>query len=174
MHKICIQWFIWFQNRIIIIFYLSHKLPTNNPCRTRDSNPQPLDYKTNSLTIRPRLPLFSIQKRRMELVCLLVFFYYKLPIKISMYICITNINIINNIYASTNNLRVTQERIGVLEEGFRHAAIILTDFIWVFLWCITCILWGRLLSQHHREYFTFNNTEENHASRLCLPPNSNS
>ncbi len=27
-----------------------------NPCRTWDSNPQPLDYKTNSLTIRPRLP----------------------------------------------------------------------------------------------------------------------
>ncbi len=30
--------------------------PTNNPCRTWDSNPQPLDYKSNSLTIRPRLP----------------------------------------------------------------------------------------------------------------------
>ncbi len=33
----------------------SHSL-TNNPCRTRDSNPQPLDYKSDSLTIRPRLP----------------------------------------------------------------------------------------------------------------------
>ncbi len=33
--------------------------PTNNPCRTRDSNPQPLDYKSNSLTIRPRLLLLS-------------------------------------------------------------------------------------------------------------------
>ncbi len=32
-------------------------LPTNKPCRTWDSNPQPLDYKSNSLTIRPRLPL---------------------------------------------------------------------------------------------------------------------
>ncbi len=31
-------------------------LPTNNPCRTWDSNPQPLDYKSNSLTIRPRIP----------------------------------------------------------------------------------------------------------------------
>ncbi len=30
--------------------------PTNNHCRTRDSNPQPLDYESNSLTIRPRLP----------------------------------------------------------------------------------------------------------------------
>ncbi len=30
--------------------------PTNNPCQTRDSNPQPLDYESNSLTIRPRLP----------------------------------------------------------------------------------------------------------------------
>ncbi len=30
--------------------------PTNNPCRTGDSNPQPLDYKSDSLTIRPRLP----------------------------------------------------------------------------------------------------------------------
>ncbi len=28
--------------------------PTNNPCRTWDSNPQPLDYK-------PRLPPFSLQ-----------------------------------------------------------------------------------------------------------------
>ncbi len=30
--------------------------PTNNPCRTRDSNPQPLNYESDSLTIRPRLP----------------------------------------------------------------------------------------------------------------------
>ncbi len=33
--------------------------PTNNPCRTWDSNPQPLDYESDSLTIRPRLPLFT-------------------------------------------------------------------------------------------------------------------
>ncbi len=26
-----------------------------NPCRTGDSNPQPLDYKSDFLTIRPRL-----------------------------------------------------------------------------------------------------------------------
>ncbi len=31
--------------------------PTYNPCRTWDSNPQLLGYKSNSLSIRPRLPL---------------------------------------------------------------------------------------------------------------------
>ncbi len=36
--------------------------PTNNPCRTWDSNPQPLDYESDSLTIRPRLPLHSINR----------------------------------------------------------------------------------------------------------------
>ncbi len=30
--------------------------PTNNPCRTWDSNPQPSGYKSDSLSIRPRLP----------------------------------------------------------------------------------------------------------------------
>ncbi len=30
--------------------------PTDNPCRTWESNRQPLGYKSNSLTIRPRLP----------------------------------------------------------------------------------------------------------------------
>ncbi len=30
--------------------------PTYNSCRTWDSNSQPLDYKSDSLTIRPRLP----------------------------------------------------------------------------------------------------------------------
>ncbi len=30
--------------------------PTNNPCRTWDSNPQPSAYKSDSLSIRPRLP----------------------------------------------------------------------------------------------------------------------
>ncbi len=35
----------------------SFTIPTFNPCRTWDSNPQPLDYKSDSLTIRPRLPL---------------------------------------------------------------------------------------------------------------------
>ncbi len=33
------------------------QVPTINPCRTWDSNPQPLDYKSDSLTIRPRLPI---------------------------------------------------------------------------------------------------------------------
>ncbi len=32
--------------------------PTDNPCRTWESNRQPLGYKSNSLTIRPRLPLY--------------------------------------------------------------------------------------------------------------------
>ncbi len=32
----------------------SFTIPTFNPCRTWDSNPQPLDYKSDSLTIRPR------------------------------------------------------------------------------------------------------------------------
>ncbi len=31
--------------------------PTYNPCRTWDSNPQPSGYKSNSLSIKPRLPL---------------------------------------------------------------------------------------------------------------------
>ncbi len=30
--------------------------PTNNPCRTWDSNPQPSAYKSDLLSIRPRLP----------------------------------------------------------------------------------------------------------------------
>ncbi len=30
--------------------------PTNNPCQTWDSNPQPSAYKSDSLSIRPRLP----------------------------------------------------------------------------------------------------------------------
>ncbi len=34
--------------------------PTDNPCRTWESNRQPLGYKSNSLTIRPRLPLTII------------------------------------------------------------------------------------------------------------------
>ncbi len=46
--------------------------PTNNSCRTWDSNSQPLDYESDSLTIRPRLPLkwnqsdpaFSLKKCR--------------------------------------------------------------------------------------------------------------
>ncbi len=32
--------------------------PTYNPCRTWDSNPQPSAYKSDSLSIRPRLPHF--------------------------------------------------------------------------------------------------------------------
>ncbi len=43
--------------------YCSFTIPTFNPCWTRDSNPQPLDYKYDSLTIRPQLPLPSISKR---------------------------------------------------------------------------------------------------------------
>ncbi len=33
--------------------------PTNNPCQTWDSNPQPSGYKSNSLSIRPRQ--YSVQ-----------------------------------------------------------------------------------------------------------------
>ncbi len=33
----------------------SFTIPTFNPCRTWDSNPQPLDFKSDSLTIRPLL-----------------------------------------------------------------------------------------------------------------------
>ncbi len=34
--------------------------PTYNPCRTWDSNPWPLGYKSDSLSIRPRLPPYYI------------------------------------------------------------------------------------------------------------------
>ncbi len=33
--------------------------PTYNSCRPRDSNPQPFDYESDSLIIRPQLPLKS-------------------------------------------------------------------------------------------------------------------
>ncbi len=42
----------------------SFTIPTFNPCRTWDSNPQPLDCKSDSLTIRPRLPLIIKRKIR--------------------------------------------------------------------------------------------------------------
>ncbi len=38
----------------------SFTIPIFNPCRTWDSNPQPLDYKYDSLTIRPRLPFQGV------------------------------------------------------------------------------------------------------------------
>ncbi len=58
--------------------YCSFTIPTFNPCRTWDSNQQPLDYKSDSLTIRPRLPLsytsdlhwatmFAIKKGKLSL-----------------------------------------------------------------------------------------------------------
>ncbi len=34
--------------------------PTYNPCWTWDSNSQPLGYESDSLTIRPRLPLYDL------------------------------------------------------------------------------------------------------------------
>ncbi len=37
--------------------------PTDNPCRTWESNRQPLGYKSNSLTIRPRLPGCTAARR---------------------------------------------------------------------------------------------------------------
>ncbi len=39
----------------------SFTIPTFSPCRTWDSNPQPLDYKSDSLTIRPRLPQWKVK-----------------------------------------------------------------------------------------------------------------
>ncbi len=39
----------------------SFTIPTFNPCRTWDSNPQSLDYKSDSLTIRPRLPQWKME-----------------------------------------------------------------------------------------------------------------
>ncbi len=44
--------------------------PTYNSCRTWDSNPQPLDYKSDSLTIRPRLPqtMWDIDWKRLDMI----------------------------------------------------------------------------------------------------------
>ncbi len=47
----------------------SFTIPTFNPCRTWDSNPQPLDYKSDSLTIRPRLPSLSCYDFKTILIC---------------------------------------------------------------------------------------------------------
>ncbi len=41
--------------------------PTDNPCRTWESNLQPLGYKSNSLTIRPRLP-YNVIPEQMTLI----------------------------------------------------------------------------------------------------------
>ncbi len=38
----------------------SFTIPTFNSCRTWDLNPQPLDYKSDSLTTRPRLPPYTV------------------------------------------------------------------------------------------------------------------
>ncbi len=43
--------------------------PTYNPCRTWESNRQPLGYKSNSLTIRPRLPCHSCPATKTSCVC---------------------------------------------------------------------------------------------------------
>ncbi len=50
---------------------------TNNPCRTRDSNPQPLDYESNSLTLGHDFPylfheLVNWDENASLLVCLFV------------------------------------------------------------------------------------------------------
>ncbi len=42
--------------------HLLFTAPTDNPCRTWESNLQPLGYKSNSLTIRPRLPSIWVAK----------------------------------------------------------------------------------------------------------------
>ncbi len=48
----------------------SFTIPTFNPCRTWDSNPQPLDYKSHSLTIRPRLPSVKGRWPPSDMTCL--------------------------------------------------------------------------------------------------------
>ncbi len=40
--------------------------PTDNPCRTWESNRQPLGYKSNSLTSRPRLPIIVIISMKID------------------------------------------------------------------------------------------------------------
>ncbi len=40
----------------VVVLKVEDFPPTYNPCRTWDSNSQPLDYKSDSLTIRPWLP----------------------------------------------------------------------------------------------------------------------
>ncbi len=42
--------------------------PTDNPCRTWESNRQPLGYKSNSLTIRPRLPWMNVNVKKMNVI----------------------------------------------------------------------------------------------------------
>ncbi len=48
------------QGHLVVVLRMERALvihsPTDNPCRTRDSNSQPLDYESDPLTIRPRLP----------------------------------------------------------------------------------------------------------------------
>ncbi len=52
------------EERALVIHTHTHtpSPPLYNSCRTWDSNPRPLDYESNSLTIRPRLPLNIINK----------------------------------------------------------------------------------------------------------------
>ncbi len=45
--------------------------PTNNPCRTWDSNPQPSAYKSDSLSIRPQLPRTVISLDSLNLFTIL-------------------------------------------------------------------------------------------------------
>ncbi len=58
-----------------------HSPPTYNPCRTWDSILQPLDYESDSLTIRPRLPhLHHKGKERKtlspQLIFMILLFYF--------------------------------------------------------------------------------------------------
>ncbi len=51
---------VWLKGTSVMVLKEKRALyihsPTNNSCQTWDSNSQPLDYESDSLTIRPRLP----------------------------------------------------------------------------------------------------------------------
>ncbi len=47
--------------------------PTDNPCLTWESNLQPLGYKSNSLTIRPRLPNVMLYPQHCIQICIYFF-----------------------------------------------------------------------------------------------------
>ncbi len=51
--------------------------PTNNPCRTWDSNSQPSAYESDSLSIRPRLPvnvfMSSLRRQTLKIIASAVY-----------------------------------------------------------------------------------------------------
>ncbi len=63
----CSRSWYWHLNTSVVVLK-EDTPPTNNPCRTWDSNPQPSAYKSDSLSIRPRLPLSLNIDKTKELV----------------------------------------------------------------------------------------------------------